>query len=276
MSLFLLCRLLNRTRGRKDDLSGEKVSLLFFFFFWFKKKKHTTKTPTQIGSWKHCQNFTDRRTEFFQVSNNLPRQECYWTRDTVAGFTEVSYRTVRGILAPIARAYSARNEASSRTWDTSAANRPASNALTVIWSRRRRPTYRSIYAGNTRGTRSTFRIFIYYQIWPFEPRIRRLILFTQLLPFFFFFFLSSIFRSWTKFFFFSFSSLSFLLHALQCQFVFIRTLLLSCDFSPTSDWGFTLSFNPLRSNDDSQAPLGSITPEVTLRHHSYLFMFDFF
>lgn len=186
MSLFLLCRLLNRTRGRKDDLSGEKVSLLFFFF-WFKKKKQTTKTPTQIGSWKHCQNFTDRRTEFFQVSNNLPRQECYWTRDTVAGFTEVSYRTVRGILAPIARAYSARNEASSRTWDTSAANRPASNALTVIWSRRRRPTYRSIYAGNTRGTRSTFRIFIYYQIWPFEPRIRRLILFTQLLPFFFFF-----------------------------------------------------------------------------------------
>lgn len=88
--------------------------------------------------------------------------------------------------------------------------------------------------------------------------------------FFFFFFLSSIFRSWTKFFFFSFSSLSFLLHALQCQFVFIRTLLLSCDFSPTSDWGFTLSFNPLRSNDDSRAPLGSITPEVTLRHHSDL------
>lgn len=168
----------------------EKKYLFSFFFFWFKKKKQTTKTPTQIGSWKHCQNFTDRRTEFFQVSNNLPRQECYWTRDTVAGFTEVSYRTVRGILAPIARAYSARNEASSRTWDTSAANRPASNALTVIWSRRRRPTYRSIYAGNTRGTRSTFRIFIYYQIWPFEPRIRRLILFTQLLPFFFFFFLS--------------------------------------------------------------------------------------
>lgn len=165
----------------------EKKYLFSFFFLWFKKKKQTTKTPTQIGSWKHCQNFTDRRTEFFQVSNNLPRQECYWTRDTVAGFTEVSYRTVRGILAPIARAYSARNEASSRTWDTSAANRPASNALTVIWSRRRRPTYRSIYAGNTRGTRSTFRIFIYYQIWPFEPRIRRLILFT---PSFFFFFLS--------------------------------------------------------------------------------------
>lgn len=50
MSLFLLCRLLNRTRGRKDDLSGEKVSLLFFFFFDLKKKKQTTKTPTQIGS----------------------------------------------------------------------------------------------------------------------------------------------------------------------------------------------------------------------------------
>lgn len=43
MSLFLLCRLLNRTRGRKDDLSGEKVSLLFFFFFDLKKKNKRRK-----------------------------------------------------------------------------------------------------------------------------------------------------------------------------------------------------------------------------------------
>lgn len=46
MSLFLLCRLLNRTRGRKDDLSGEKVSLLFFFFFWFKKKTNDENAYT--------------------------------------------------------------------------------------------------------------------------------------------------------------------------------------------------------------------------------------
>lgn len=100
------------------------------------------------------------------------------------------------------------------------------------------------------------------------------VLFYLLNSFLFFFFLSFVDLSKLNqvflFFFFSFSSLSFLLHALQCQFVFIRTLLLSCDFSPTSDWGFTLSFNPLCSNDDSRAPLGSITPEVTLRHHSDL------
>lgn len=187
----------------------KKVSLLFFFFFFDLKKKNTS---TQTGSWKHCQNFTDRRTEFFQVSNNLPRQECYWARDTVAGFTEVSYRTVRGILAPIARACSARNEASSRTWDTSAANRPASNALTVIWSRRRRPTYRSIYAGNTRGTRSTFRIFICYQISPFEPRAYSRLVFRSLDSFF----LSFVEVELEVFlFFFPFFSLSFLLHAVS-------------------------------------------------------------
>lgn len=277
MSLFLLCRLLNRTRGRKDDLSGEKVSLLFFFFDLKKKKTNDENA------------YTNRQLK------TLPK--FYWSSHWIfPGFKQ--FATSRMLLnaGHRGRLY--------RSFIPNSTRYPCANCTSVFGQKRSLLTHLRYECGQPPRFKCPYCDLISKKTSNIQKHIRRKhegnAVYVQdiyLLPnltvwtthsssyfiystpsffFFFFFFLSSIFRSWTKFFFFSFSSLSFLLHALQCQFVFIRTLLLSCDFSPTSDWGFILSFNPLRSNDDSRAPLGSITPEVTLRHHSDLFMFDFF